>query len=125
MILALSDNFIVDTGAFNPLGLVIPYNTLAHLMGPYRVPSFGGDRHVRHHHEGADGPVPRRRPARGRVRRRTCADRAAEELGIDPVDLRARNLLRPDELPFEVGILYRDGEPLVLTAATIHRRSPE
>ena len=40
MILALADRFVVDTGAFNPLGLVIPYNTLAHLMGPYRVPTF-------------------------------------------------------------------------------------
>ncbi|HEX8928172.1 MAG TPA: molybdopterin cofactor-binding domain-containing protein, partial [Actinomycetota bacterium] len=37
-IVALRDHVLVDCGAFNPLGLVIPYNTIAHLMGPYRVP---------------------------------------------------------------------------------------
>jgi hypothetical protein len=39
-ILGLKDSFTVDTGGFNALGLVIPYNTIAHLMGPYRVQSM-------------------------------------------------------------------------------------
>ena len=39
-IVALRNHVLVDTGAYNPLGLVIPYNTIAHLMGPYRVPAF-------------------------------------------------------------------------------------
>jgi carbon-monoxide dehydrogenase large subunit len=36
-ILALHDHIVVNCGAYNPLGLVIPYNTIAHLMGPYRI----------------------------------------------------------------------------------------
>jgi carbon-monoxide dehydrogenase large subunit len=41
-------------------------------------------------------------------------DRASAALGIDPLELRRRNLVGPDEMPFAAGILYRDGEPLVL-----------
>jgi carbon-monoxide dehydrogenase large subunit len=37
-IVAMRDRILVDTGAYNPLGLVIPSNPIAHLMGPYRVP---------------------------------------------------------------------------------------
>jgi carbon-monoxide dehydrogenase large subunit len=38
----------------------------------------------------------------------------ARRLGLDPLELRLRNLVRPEEMSFEAGILYRDGLPLVL-----------
>jgi CO/xanthine dehydrogenase Mo-binding subunit len=40
-------------------------------------------------------------------------DRLAREIGRDPADVRRRNLVRADELPYDVGLLYRDGNPLV------------
>jgi carbon-monoxide dehydrogenase large subunit len=40
-------------------------------------------------------------------------DLAARALGLDPAELRRRNLVRPDEMPYDVGLLYRDGNPLV------------
>jgi carbon-monoxide dehydrogenase large subunit len=113
-LLALVDRFTVDTGAFNPLGLVIPYNTIAHLMGPYRVPSMEAvgtcvitTKVPTAPYRGAGRPE-----AVFAVER--AIERAARELGMDPVALRRRNLVRPDEMPFEAGILYRDAEPLVL-----------
>jgi carbon-monoxide dehydrogenase large subunit len=39
-ILGLRDHFLVDCGAANPLGVVQPYNTIAHLCGCYRVPAL-------------------------------------------------------------------------------------
>ena len=36
-ILALRDDFIVDCGAWNPIGAGVPYNTAAHLTGPYKI----------------------------------------------------------------------------------------
>jgi carbon-monoxide dehydrogenase large subunit len=113
-IVALRDHVLVDTGAYNPLGLVIPYNTIAHLMGPYRVPSFEAT---------AEGVITTKTPTapyRGAGRPEAVfaversLDLAAHRLGLDPVELRLRNLIRPDEMPFDTGILYRDGEPLVL-----------
>ena len=39
-------------------------------------------------------------------------DKAAAETGIDRIDLRRRNLIRPDQMPFEtpVGLVYDSGE---------------
>jgi carbon-monoxide dehydrogenase large subunit len=114
LIVGLRDHVLVDTGAYNPLGLVIPYNTIAHLMGPYRVPSFAAT---------AEGVITTKVPTapyRGAGRPEAVfaversLDLAARRLGLDPVELRQRNLVRPDEMAYEAGILYRDGEPLVL-----------
>ncbi|HZP90862.1 MAG TPA: xanthine dehydrogenase family protein molybdopterin-binding subunit [Actinomycetota bacterium] len=120
-ILGLVDHFVVDTGAFNPLGLVIPYNTIAHLMGPYRVPAFEAvgtcvitTKAPTAPYRGAGRPE-----AVFAVER--AIERAARALGMDPVELRERNLLRSDELPHDAGILYRDGEPLVLDSGDYPR----
>src|SRR5206468_8729691 len=40
-------------------------------------------------------------------------DCLARELGMDPAELRRRNYIRPDELPYDFGMPYRDGNPLV------------
>ncbi len=116
-ITALVDRFVVDCGAFNPLGLVVLYNTIAHLPGPYRVPAFEAE---------GTGVVTTKVPTapyRGAGRPEAvfamerALERAARTLGIDPVELRRRNLLRPDELPHDLGFPYRDGEPAVLDPA--------
>ena len=39
-ILAFRDDFIVDCGAWNPVGAGIAYDTAVHLSGPYKVPAF-------------------------------------------------------------------------------------
>jgi carbon-monoxide dehydrogenase large subunit len=113
-IVALRDRILVDTGAYNPLGLVIPYNTIAHLMGPYRVPSFEAT---------AEAVITTKVPTapyRGAGRPEAvfaverALDVAARRLELDPVELRRRNLVRPEEMSYDTGILYRDGVPLVL-----------
>src|SRR5262249_24752208 len=40
-------------------------------------------------------------------------DLVAGELGLEPADVRLRNMIRADEMPYRVGIPYRDGEPIV------------
>ena len=113
-IVGLRDRVRVDSGAYNPLGLVIPYNTISHLMGPYRVPNFEAT---------AEAVITTKVPTapyRGAGRPEAVfaversLDIAARELGLDPVELRLRNLVQPEEMAFNTGILYRDGEPLVL-----------
>ncbi len=120
-ILALVDHFLVDAGAFNPLGLVIPYNTISHLPGPYRVPALEA--------EGTcvvTTKVPTA-PYRGAGRPEAvfaverAMERGARALGMDPVELRLRNLIRPEEMPYDLGILYRDGEPAILDSGDYPR----
>jgi len=40
-------------------------------------------------------------------------DLVARTLGLEPVEVRRRNMIRADEMPYRVGIPYRDGEPIV------------
>jgi carbon-monoxide dehydrogenase large subunit len=39
-------------------------------------------------------------------------DRVAEHLGIDPAEVRRRNLVQANEFPYSVGLTFRDGSPL-------------
>lgn len=111
-ILGVRDRFVVDNGAANPLGVVQPYNTLAHLCGCYRVPALDveGTAVVTN-----KAPLSPYRGA-GRPEAVFAMDRiidvAAREMGIDPVELRRRNLISPDEMPYTVGLNYRDGIPM-------------
>ena len=40
-------------------------------------------------------------------------DLVAGTLGLEPAEVRRRNMIRADEMPYRVGIPYRDGEPIV------------
>src|SRR4030095_1796434 len=39
-LLGLRDHIWLDLGAYNVWGIVLPYNTVAHLLGPQRIPSM-------------------------------------------------------------------------------------
>src|SRR5207248_4539787 len=39
-------------------------------------------------------------------------DRMAESLGLDPAEVRFRNLIPPEEFPYAVGMTFRDSAPL-------------
>jgi aerobic carbon-monoxide dehydrogenase large subunit len=112
-ILAVRDRIWLDLGAYNVWGIVLPYNTVAHLIGPYRIRDL---------HVDVKGVVTNKTPNapyRGAGRPETvfAMDRAvdclARRLGMDPADIRRRNYIRPDELPYDFGMPYRDGNPLV------------
>jgi carbon-monoxide dehydrogenase large subunit len=40
-------------------------------------------------------------------------DLVARSLGLEPAEVRRRNMIPADEMPYRVGIPYRDGEPIV------------
>jgi carbon-monoxide dehydrogenase large subunit len=40
-------------------------------------------------------------------------DRVARELGIDRAEVRARNMIGPQQMPYSVGLVFRDGKPLI------------
>ncbi|HSE54157.1 MAG TPA: molybdopterin cofactor-binding domain-containing protein, partial [Nocardioidaceae bacterium] len=39
-------------------------------------------------------------------------DRVAEHLGLEPDEVRRRNLVQPEEFPYAVGLRFRDGSPV-------------
>jgi carbon-monoxide dehydrogenase large subunit/6-hydroxypseudooxynicotine dehydrogenase subunit gamma len=99
-ILGLRDDVVHDNGAYvRTHGVIVPELTLAMLPGPYRVPAYRGRVRVVLSNKTPCGTY--RAPGRfeGTTVREQLLDRAAAQLGLDRVELRRRNLLRPDELP--------------------------
>ena len=118
-ILGLRDHYLVDVGAGNVEGLVVPYNTAAHLQGAYRVPSLELDcRCVVTNKTPLSAYRGAGRPEAVFAMERAL-DRAAAELALDPVELRRRNLVGASEMPYDAGIPYRDGRRLVLDAGDV------
>jgi aerobic carbon-monoxide dehydrogenase large subunit len=112
-ILALRDRFVVDCGAWNPLGVAVVYNTAAHLPGPYRIPHLDMEARVAVTNKVPNAPYRGAgRPEATQVTERLM-DLVAAELRLEPSEVRRRNMVRADEMPYALGIPYRDGEPIV------------
>jgi carbon-monoxide dehydrogenase large subunit len=112
-ILAVRDRIWLDLGAYSVWGVVLPYNTVAHLLGPLRI------HHMRVDVKAVVTNKTPNAPYRGAGRPETvfAMDRAVDclgrRLGLDPAEIRRRNYIRGDEMPYDVGMPYRDGNPLV------------
>jgi aerobic carbon-monoxide dehydrogenase large subunit len=106
---AIETRFTRDHGAYPTLGDVIALNTINHLAGPYHVPHFAGECvNVVTHKTFMGAYRGAGRPEAAFVLDRLL-DRAARRLGLDPADLRRRNLIRKETMPYKPGHRYRDG----------------
>ncbi|MGH7390047.1 MAG: xanthine dehydrogenase family protein molybdopterin-binding subunit [Candidatus Rokuibacteriota bacterium] len=112
-ILALDDDFLVDSGAYLPRGAVVAGVTAPHLLGLYRVPAFRCRGRIVVTHKVPCAPY----RGAGRPQATFVAERlmdiAARRLGLEPVELRRRNLIAAAEMPYDRGLPYRDGMPMV------------
>ena len=108
-ILAVRDDIVLNGGAYNTLGLVVPYNSLTHLLGPYVIPAASVHVRVALTHTGINAPY--RGAGRPEVvfAMERAMDRLARVAGIDPADLRARNVIPAGSMPYTTGLVYRDG----------------
>jgi carbon-monoxide dehydrogenase large subunit len=103
-LLAVRDRFVHELGAYTVSGLNLPQNTMIHSVGPYRIPNL--DLHMR-------GVLTNTTPVgayRGAGRPQgTCVieravDALARHLGMDPIEVRRRNLIPPEAQPYDTGL---------------------
>jgi carbon-monoxide dehydrogenase large subunit len=113
-ILGLKDIFLHDTGAYDPYGLTIPLNTQCHAMGGYDIKNFTTEVSVVFTNKTLVTPVRGAGRPQGIYVIERMLDAAARELGIDPVEIRRRNLIPPDAFPYEHGIIDQAFSPLIL-----------
>jgi aerobic carbon-monoxide dehydrogenase large subunit len=112
-ILALRDDYIVDCGAWNPIGSGVAYNTAVHLTGPYRIENLAASGRIVVTNKVPNAPYRGAgRPEAAFAMERTI-DLVARSLDLEPSEVRRRNMIRAEEMPYRVGIPYRDGEPIV------------
>lgn len=110
-LIALKDVFEHDQGAY-VAGLQVPMITLTTVPGQYKIPNIHTELYSCFTNMVPTSSV------RGAGRPQAIAamermmDRIAEYLGVDPAELRERNLIQADEFPYQVGLMFRDGSPL-------------
>ena len=111
-ILGVKDVFLHDTGAYDPYGLTVPINSQCTLLGPYDIPSYESEFTAVFTNKTIVTPVRGAGRQHGVFVIERLLDFAAKELGIDRVEIRRKNLLRPDQFPFNNEILFQDSAPL-------------
>ena len=111
---ALRARVVADVGAYSihPWTASIEVvQVISFLPGPYRVPHYRGEAWGVATNKAPMGPYRGvGRPVSTFVTE-ALVDRAARRLGMDPVALRLRNLIRPDELPYRSpsGVVWDSG----------------
>src|SRR5712692_4979264 len=111
VLLAIRDKFLHDTGAYTPYGIIVPIITACSLPGPYRLKHYYSEFTVLYTNKVPVSPYRGAgRPHAVFVMERIM-DRIARELNLDRFEVRSRNFIRPDEFPWDVGLVYQDGGP--------------
>jgi carbon-monoxide dehydrogenase large subunit len=108
-IVALATSFLADVGAYPAQGDGLTMNTVNHMPGPYRVPAYrsSGQSVVTTKMFNAAYRAAGRPEAVFVMER--LMDLGARRLGLDPAELRRRNLVRAAEMPYRPGLTYKDG----------------
>jgi carbon-monoxide dehydrogenase large subunit len=111
-ILGVQDDFLMDTGAYNPYGLTVPLNSQCTLLNAYHVPAY--DSRFRAVYTNRTLVTPYRGAGRqhGVFVMERLLDAAADALGLDRVEIRRRNLIPADAFPYRNEIIYQDFAPL-------------
>ena len=111
-IAGIDATFLADVGAYPAQGNGLTLNTVNHLPGPYRVAHYRNtgtsvvtNKTLNMAYRAAG------RPEAVFVMERLM-DIGARRLGLDPAEIRRRNLVRPTEMPYRPGLVYKDGTPM-------------
>jgi CO/xanthine dehydrogenase Mo-binding subunit len=109
----LSVRFWHDNGAYVPYGLIVPIITSTQLLGPYKPGVY------RVEFTSLYTNTVLVTPYRGAGRPQGCfvmervMDAIAADLGLDRTVVRERNFIRPEEMPFDQGVVFQDGRQLL------------
>ncbi|MCH7606842.1 MAG: xanthine dehydrogenase family protein molybdopterin-binding subunit, partial [Chloroflexi bacterium] len=109
-ILGLRAQVFGDMGGYiRTHGGLVPSSTASLLMGPYHVPAYESSVHCVVTNKTGVGTY--RAPGRYEscfIRERLL-DMVAADLGLDPAELRFKNLVQPSEMPYDAGQTRPDG----------------
>ncbi|MGK5171383.1 aerobic carbon-monoxide dehydrogenase large subunit [Geodermatophilus sp. CPCC 205761] len=112
-ITALDVHIWHDNGAYTPYGIIVPIVTATQLVGPYALPVY------RVIVESVFTNTVIVTPYRGAGRPQGCfamertMDRIADALGLDRAVVRERNLIQPDQFPYDHRLTFQDGRPVI------------
>ena len=105
VIVGVRDYAVTDTGAYLArLTLVEPFIGVAMLRGPYRIPNFEARSAVVMTNKTPMNPFRGVGHIQAAQAMDGLLDQIARERGLDPAEVRLRNMLSPEELPLDIGV---------------------
>jgi carbon-monoxide dehydrogenase large subunit len=111
-IIGVRGQLIHETGAYVPWGIVLPWITATTVPGPYVIPHFRLDVVSVFTNKIQTTPVRGAGRPEAVTAMERLMDRVARELKLDPAEVRRRNFIQPEQMPYKVGIIFRDGRPV-------------
>ncbi len=111
---AVIDEFTKDSGAYTPVGIGAPSNTISHLCGQYHVPNLDVSARIVATNKAPNAPYRGSGRPEGTFVMERLIDQVAGELGLEAATVRMRHMIGPEQMPYDAGILYRDGVPISL-----------
>ena len=104
-VLAIRDRCVTNTGAYlQRLTLVEPFIGVAMLTGPYDVTDFEATAHVVMTNKAPMNPFRGVGHVQAAFTMERIMDTIARDLGLDPAEVRLRNMIPPEELPRPRGL---------------------
>ncbi|MFC8501993.1 aerobic carbon-monoxide dehydrogenase large subunit [Pedococcus sp. NPDC057267] len=111
-LLALDVKFWHDNGAYTPYGIIVPIITSTQLLGPYKPGTYRVEFWSLYTNTVLVTPYRGAGRPQGCFAMERTMDAIADELGLDRTEVRRRNFIQPDEMPWDHGLLFQDGRPL-------------
>ncbi|MGD9830774.1 MAG: xanthine dehydrogenase family protein molybdopterin-binding subunit [Hyphomicrobiaceae bacterium] len=111
-ILGIKGDMTHDQGAYTPQGINVSYNSATAVPGPYKVPSYELRVRAVETNKVPTMPVRGAGYPQATFAMERLLDHAAREIGIDRAEIRRRNLIQPEEMPYTTPLKTRAGTPV-------------
>ncbi|MFE2870105.1 MULTISPECIES: aerobic carbon-monoxide dehydrogenase large subunit [unclassified Embleya] len=112
-LLGLDVEILHDNGAYTPYGIIVPIITSTQLLGPYKPGAYRVDFRSLYTNTVIVTPYRGAGRPQGVFAMERAMDAIADHLGKDRTQVRAVNFIQPDEMPYDHGLLFQDGRPLI------------
>jgi carbon-monoxide dehydrogenase large subunit len=112
-LLGLRGRMVHDQGAYTPRGTNLPTNASTAVSGAYVLPSLDLRVIVAATNKVATVPVRGAGYPEGTFAIERCLDAIAHTLALDLAEVRRRNLVRADKMPYATGLTARSGAAIV------------
>ena len=111
-LLALDVRFWHDNGAYTPYGIIVPIITATQLLGPYKPGAYRVEFWSLYTNTVIVTPYRGAGRPQGCFAMERTMDAIAAHLGLDRAEVRERNFIQPQEMPYDHGLMFQDGRPL-------------
>ncbi len=109
---AIRGRLCYDHGAATPYGVALPYNAATNLIGPYVLPAYRIDIDLCLTNLAPAAPTRGAGRPQGTFVMERILDRIAAELGLARDEVRRRNLISADAMPYRTPVVQRDGSAM-------------